>query len=74
MTRSSKKVIKNLDGKIGRPTREEAALRELRGLNEAQHLRIVELLAERDKLKKDIDGYRTVISYLEFHAGLRDSQ
>jgi len=63
-----------LNKRAGRPTKEQAAIRELVKIVQKQEGEIDELrniIKERDNA---IVGYKAVISYLEFQHGLKGSQ
>ena len=60
--------------KRGRPTKEQAAIRDLGQLVSKQEAEIDELLGIIKERDNAIIGYKAVISYLEFQLGLKESQ
>lgn len=66
MTRSSKKR--------GRPTAQESALKYLREIIHKQEADIAQLQSTIEEQSNAITGYKAVVSYLEFHLGMKESQ
>jgi len=67
-------MMTRLNKKVGRPTKQEVAIRNL-GLTickqEAEIDELRNIIKERDNA---IVGYKAVISYLEFQHGMKESQ
>ena len=66
MTRSSKKR--------GRPTAQESAIKYLKQIVDKQEDDIDKLRATIEEQANAITGYKAVVSYLEFHLGMKESQ
>lgn len=66
MTRSSKKR--------GRSTAQESAIKHLRQIIYKQEAEIAQLQSTIEEQANAITGYKAVVSYLEFHLGLKESQ
>jgi len=63
-----------LNKRVGRPTKEQAAIRDLGQTVIRQEAEIDELLGMIKERDNAIVGYKAVISYLEFQLGIKESQ
>lgn len=63
-----------LNKRLGRPTKEQAAIRDLGQIVRKQEAEIDSLLNTIKDRDHAIVGYKAVISYLEFQHGLKESQ
>jgi hypothetical protein len=60
--------------KKGRPTKEQAAIRDLGQIVRKQEGEIDRLREHLEEENNAIIGYKAVISYLEFQLGMKESQ
>lgn len=63
-----------LNKRLGRPTKEQAAIRDLGQIVSKQETEIDSLLLTIKERDNAIVGYKAVISYLEFQYGMKESQ
>ena len=60
--------------KKGRPTKEQAAIRDLGQIVRKQEGEIDRLREHLEERNNSIIGYKAVVSYLEFQLGMKESQ